>query len=77
MLYTKQTSIKATEEEFDAWQAAADAANMPLRTWIRCILDAGAGQMELFQQLQRAAITAQVEHAAMMRSKRGGLSKDE
>lgn len=71
MLYTKQTSIKATADEFDAWQDAADAANMPLRTWIRCMLDAGAGKMELFQQLQRAAITAQVEHAAMMRSKRG------
>jgi hypothetical protein len=77
MLYTKQTSIKATEEEFAAWGRAAEAANMPLRTWIRCILDAGAGEMELFQQLQRAAITAQVEHAAMMRSKRGSQQKDE
>lgn len=71
MLYTKHTSVKATEEEFEVWADAAERANMPMRTWIRCVLDAAAGHSDLFEQLQRAAITAQLEHAATMRSKRG------
>lgn len=71
-LYTESTSIKATKEEMDAWQEAANRSNMPMLTWMRCVLDAGAGASELFEQLQRAAIAAQLEHAAYMRSQRGG-----
>jgi flagellar biosynthesis regulator FlaF len=69
-MFQVQTSVKATTEEFEHWKRAAEAANMPVRTWIRCVLDAASGQSELFMQLQKAMITQQLEKAASMRSHR-------
>jgi len=65
--YSAETSVKATPDELKEWRSAARLANMPLRTWMRCVLDAAAGCSYLYDQINRGRTAAMLEHMANMR----------
>ena len=48
-------SLKASSAQRDAWEAAAEEANLPFHTWLRQMADAAAGNTQLPEQQRKAA----------------------